>query len=86
MIVEATRRSARGIAGGVTEQAGEPIDARIDKYADEAIFAMGQLLPSHFPEADSGDESPDMRMALHYAVETYTKEWLEANAPEVFER
>lgn len=59
-----------------------PLDDRIaaaTASVTDGEVSLGAALREAFPEAHSGDESPEMAAGLYRAVETYVRAWAAAN-------
>ncbi len=53
----------------------------LKRVTDEAMDAFGEILVRNFPEATSGDLSPEITMQLVFAMEAAIKQWVSANVP-----
>ncbi len=49
---------------------------------DEVMDGFGEILVRHFPEATTGDLSPDRTVRLALAIEEAIVEWIDKNAPD----
>jgi hypothetical protein len=65
---------------GENEDGGDPGLCRPCKLAHEALDAFWQVVVRHFPEAKSGDLSPERTIRLHIAASTAVREWICNNA------
>jgi hypothetical protein len=55
-----------------------PVDLTL--LADEALEAFWSTLVRHFPDATTGDLSPERTIGLQLAAEEAIKEWIGNNA------
>ena len=56
------------------------IPADLTLLADEALEAFWSTLARHFPDATTGDLSPERTIGLQLAAEEAIKEWIESNS------
>jgi hypothetical protein len=54
----------------------------LSSLAYEALDAFGEVIAKRFPQALSGDLSPQRTFALHEAAMDAIAEWIENNVPE----
>lgn len=59
----------------------QPVGMSTQKVTDEALGAFWQIIVLHYPQATSGDLSPERSVKLQLAAQAAVGEWIENNVP-----
>lgn len=59
----------------------KPGECNVCVVVEDMDDAIGGVLVKHFPEAESGDVSPLVALALSQALTDLAKEWIPENVP-----
>lgn len=65
--------------GGAEQEEETSMESKQQALADEALDAFWQVIVRHYPEATTGDLSPDRTIRLQLAAEAAIEEWVDNN-------